>query len=347
MKNLVVFAMLAAVLTGCSSKKQEGPKTDQGTRVKTTAVRSVQDDSNLRYSGTVEASQVIPLSFKTVGTVDKIYVEVGDAVRKGQLLASLDDSDLQNIYSTMLAKYNQAEDAYNRLRQVYEEGSLPEIKWEEMKSNYEQAKSALDLAKNNLDKCKMLSPVDGIVGRRNIEPGQSSISLAQAPIELVKIETVLVKISVPENEINKISNGQKAGITVAALDGKFYEGTITNISPVAEMMSRTYTARIKVNNTGHDLKPGMVCDVSVNMSAGGSMLIVPLKSVSKDSDGNTYVFVVASDYKTVKKQIITVGRYYDSGIEVTGGLAEGQVIVYAGSEKLSDNSKIILENEKK
>jgi membrane fusion protein (multidrug efflux system) len=342
MKKLVVLAMLTAVLTGCGSEKQEGPKAEKGTRVKTTVVRSVQDDLRLRYSGTVEASQVIPLSFKTVGTVDKIYVEVGDVVTKGQLLASLDDSDLQNICSTMQAKYNQAEDAYNRLKQVHDEGSLPEIKWEEMKSNYEQAKSALDLAKNNLDKCRMISPVDGIVGRRNIEPGQSSISLAQAPIELVKIETVLVKISVPENEINKISDGQKAGITVAALDGQTYEGTITNISPMAEMMSRTYTAKITVTNTGRDLKPGMVCDVSLNMPSGGSRLIVPNKSVSKDSAGNTYVFIVASDNNTVKKQIITIGRYFGSGIEVTGGLAEGQVIVSAGGEKLSDNSKIIL-----
>jgi RND family efflux transporter MFP subunit len=342
MKNLVVCAMLIAVLTGCSSAVPEGPKTEQGTRVKTAAVRSVQDDISLRFSGTVEASQVIPLSFKTVGTVDKIYVEVGDAVRKGQLLATLDDSDLQNVYNTMLAKYQQAEDAYNRLKQVYEEGSLPEIKWAEMKSDYEQAKSALDLSKNNLDKCKLLAPVDGIVGRRNIEPGQSSISLTLAPIELVKIETVHVKISVPENEINKISNGQKAGIAVSALGAKKYEGSVTNISPVAELMSRTYTVKITVTNTGHDLKPGMVCDVSVDIPAGDSVLVVPNKSVSKDSAGNTYVFVVGPDNKTVKKQIITVGRYYDTGIEVTNGLAEGQVIVCSGNEKLSDNSIIIL-----
>jgi RND family efflux transporter MFP subunit len=242
----------------------------------------------------------------------------------------------------MLAKYQQAEDAYYRLKQVYDEGSLPEIKWVEMKSNFEQAKSALDLAQNNLDKCKLTAPVDGIVGRRNIEPGQSSVSLTMASIELVKIETVFVKISVPENEINKIGSGQKAGITVSALDGKRYEGIVTNVSPVAELMSRTYTVKISVNNTDRELKPGMVCDVQMGFETGTKLLLVPSKAVSKDIAGNTFVFVVSSDNKTVKKQPITVGRYHDSGIVVIDGLTEGQTIVSEGGGKLSDNSKITL-----
>ena len=342
MRKAIVFAILVVLISGCGNTNTDEISREQGIKVKTALVQSVNLDHKLGYSGTIEASQVIPLSFRTVGTVDKINVEVGDVVRKGQLLATLDDSDLQNIYSTMLAKYQQAEDAYNRLKLVYDEGSLPEIKWVEMKSNFEQAKSSLERAQNNLDKCKLMAPVDGIVGRRNIEPGQSSVSLATAPIELVKIETVFVKISVPENEINKISKGQKAGISVSALDGKTYEGNVTNISPVAEIMSRTYTVKITVNNSGQDLKPGMVCDVRLGLETGKAMLVVPNTAVSKDSEGNTFVFVVTSDQKSVRKQIITVGQFVDSGIEVTDGLAEGQVIVCEGVQKLSDNSLITL-----
>jgi RND family efflux transporter MFP subunit len=342
MKKTIALVMLIALVAGCDNTRKEEPMADKETRVKTAMVMSDSNELSLGYSGTVEAVQVIPLSFKTVGTVEKIYVEVGDAVNKGQLLATLDDADLQNIYNTMLAKYQQAEDAYNRLKQVYDEGSLPEIKWVEMKSNYEQAKSALDLSQNNLDKCKLLAPVDGIVGRRNIEPGQSSIMLTSAPIELVKIETVLVKISVPENEINKIRDGQEAAISVSALGGKSYEGKVTNVSPVAELMSRTYTVKITVSNTGHDLKPGMVCDVRMFLASDTSMLVIPKKAVSKDSVGKTYVFVVNPDQKSVSKQYISVGSYYNSGIQVLEGLKEGQVIVCEGGEKLSDNSKIIL-----
>jgi RND family efflux transporter MFP subunit len=245
----------------------------------------------------------------------------------------------------MLAKYQQAEDAYNRLKLVYDQGSLPEIKWVEMKSNYEQAKASLDLAKNNLEKCTLIAPVDGIVGRRNIEPGQSSIILTGAPIELVKIETVHVKISVPENEINKITTGQNASLSVTALEGKQYSGKVTNISPVAEMMSRTYTVKILVNNADRQLKPGMVCDVRIGFDPERSILVVPKRAVGKDPAGNTYVFVVSADNGSVKKQIVTVGQYHEAGIGITGGLTEGQVVVSEGIEKLSDNSKIKPDHE--
>ncbi|MCU0369970.1 MAG: efflux RND transporter periplasmic adaptor subunit [Bacteroidales bacterium] len=342
MKKIIALAVVLAFISGCSPDQTSEKTGNREIRIKTAPVRCVKSGHSLGYSGTVEASQVIPLSFRTVGTVEEIFVETGDRVSKGQLLATLDDTELQNIYHAALSKYKQAEDAYNRLKQVYEQGSLPEIKWVEMQTSYDQAGSSLELAKNNLEKCRMLSPVEGIVGRRNIEPGQSSLSLTSAPIELVRIEKVSVKISVPENEINKIREGEAATVRVAALDGKSYEGTVTHISPVAELMSRTYTVKINLENPGNELKPGMVCDTRLDLETGRDILVVPKNAVSKDPAGITYVFVVASDNKTVRKQPVRTGRYHENGIEILEGLSEGQTIVSEGNEKLSDNSKISL-----
>ena len=340
MKKIIVLVMLLALIAGCDNTRKQDAKKEQSTRVKTVQVQSVTDAVTLNYSGTVEAGQAIPLTFRTAGTVDKVFVDVGDPVRKGQVLATLDDADLQNIYNTTLVKYQQAEDAYNRLKLVYEEGSLPEIKWVEMKSNYEQAKSALDLAEKNLAKCKLTAPVDAVVGRRNIEPGQSSISLTMAPIELVKIDNVLVKISVPENEINKISEGLKASITVAALGGKNFEGTVSHISPVAELMSRTYTVKLSVPNPDKDLKPGMVCDVILNYDSGSKTLVVPNKAVSADAEGKAFVYLVDPDSKKVYKKLVNTGMYSTDGIEIMEGLSEGQVVVSEGLEKLYENCLI-------
>jgi RND family efflux transporter MFP subunit len=340
MKKTVYFSLLIAVAIGCRNGKQQETVPAQKIKVNVARVIAAPGANELTYSGTVEASQTIPLTFQTTGIVENVYVEAGDEVKKGQLLASLDDADMQNIYSTMLSKYNQARDAYDRLKMVHDEGSLPEIKWVEMKTNLEQAKSSLELAKNNLEKCRLVAPVDGMVGRRNIEPGQASLNLVTAPIELVRIEKVMVRIAVPENEINKIEKGNKAAITVTAIEGTRFEGGVANISPVAELMSRTYTVKISVANPRLDLKPGMVCDVSLKSVKGNPVLIVPNGAVSRDSGGNKYVFVVAPDNASVNKQVVTVGRYYVSGIEITGGLTEGQTVVTGGLEKLSDNSSI-------
>jgi RND family efflux transporter MFP subunit len=329
-----------ALAVSCGKTKPALTNTEKAVAVRTANVSLSEKSYVLRYSGTIEASQTIPLTFQSAGTIQKIYVETGDAVEKGQLLATVENTDMQNIYNASLAKYEQAQDAYNRLKSVHDQGSLPEIKWVEMETNLQQAKSTLEISRNNLEKCNMRAPVHGIVGRRNIEPGQSALGTALAPVELVRIESVYVKVSVPENEISKITKGLKATFSVSALDGKTFEGIVTNVSPVAETISRTYPVKITVKNPEFELKPGMVCDATLSLERASASLIAPYKAVSKDSDGMSYVYVVTEDGRRARKQIITTGPYRESGIEVTAGLSLNQKIVVEGKEKLSENSLI-------
>ncbi len=340
-RNLILFAILIA-MANCQQKQEVIKKENTSIRVKAQPVQTVNGLSNLRYSGTVEAAQTIPLTFQSTGTVEQVLVQEGDAVRKGQLLAVVNKADNQSIYNSSLATYQQAKDGYDRLKQVYDKGSLSEVKWVEMETNMKQAESQLQIAKNNLDKCNLYAPTSGIVGKRNIEPGQSSIS-SFAPIELVKIEKVSVKISVPENEIGKIKKGMTATFTISALDNKSFEGTIMNVGVVADQFSRTYEVKITVDNSNLEMKPGMVCDVKMNTSTEKQLVVVvPYSAVSKDTDGNSFVYVVSPDNKNARKQIIQIGKYQPSGLEVLNGLTENQTIVVEGKEKLSDNSTISL-----
>lgn len=340
--NLGISLCLLVVLTSCGQreKRVETSPESKAIKIKVMQISASSGNGDLRYSGSIEPSQTIPLSFQNVGTVKDIYVEEGDFVKKGTLLASIDNKDMKNMYEIARSKYMQAKDAYDRLKTVYEQGSLTEIKWVEMETNLEQARSSLELAKSNLEKCDLYAPADGVIGKRNTEPGQSSISGLGAPLELVKIEKVFVKISVPENEINKIQKGQKAGFQVAALNGKQFLGTITNVSPVADAISRTYNAKITVANPGFELKPGMVCDVSFNSNISDNKILAPYSAVSAGADGKPFVFVITADKNRVMKRQITTGSYVGSMIEVTAGLANGETIVVEGKEKLSDNSLI-------
>jgi membrane fusion protein, multidrug efflux system len=262
-------------------------------------------------------------------------------VRKGQLLAVVNKADNQSFLNSAKADYQQAKDAYDRLKQVYDKGSLSEVKWVEMETNMKKAESQLELAKNSLDKCNLYAPTSGIVGKRNVEPGQSAIS-SFSPIELVKIEKVSVKISVPENEIGKIKKGMIATFTISALENKNFKGTITNVGVVADKFARTYEVKMTVDNPNLEMKPGMVCDVMMNTSTDRELLIVPYSAVSKDSDGNSFVYTLQSDNQSVKKQMIKVGNYQSSGVEVLSGLTANQAVIVEGKEKLTDNSQIIL-----
>ena len=340
MKKKYLLALTVLSVVGCTQKNKV--ETSPDPQVVITEVTMEKSSGDLHYSGSIEAFQTIPLTFQTTGTILRVLVNAGDAVHKGQLLATVDKSDAQSMYELTNSKYLQAKDAYNRLKEVHDNGSLPEIKWVEMESNLQQAQSSLAIAKNNLKKSNLYSPDNGIIGKRNIEPGMSSLGNPIAPLELVKIETVYVKISVPENEIGKIKKGLKASFRVSALDDKIFNGVVTNVGVVADQISRTYEVKITVKNPGLQLKPGMVCDVNLGITATKEVLIVPYQAVDKDLINNSFVFVADTAKKTVRKRIITIGKYQNDNIEVLSGLALGEKVVSEGKQKLSDNSKISL-----
>ena len=327
------------MIAGCA-RKDETAKVESpiGVTIATVVNQSVVE--RLNFSGTVEAGQTIPLSFEMTGTVQSVLVEAGDAVSKGQLLATIDKTDARNMYEMTLAKQKQAQDAYDRLKSVYEKGSLPEVKWIEMQTNLEQANSSLKIAENNLKKCELKSPVSGIVGRRNVEPGMSALSITGAPIEIVDLKTVNIKISIPEKEIGKLKKGAEATFTVGALGGKEFNGKVTNISPVADRLSRTYEAKIQVNNRGGELKPGMVCDVRIDIADNQKRLLVPYLCVTRDNENQQYVYLIDKKANTAQKRIVTTGNYYDKFLEITSGLNEGDLVVKNGKDKLTNNCLI-------
>jgi RND family efflux transporter MFP subunit len=339
MKTELKILAVLILATSCTHKQEQLTRKEKALNVTVQTVQTTKNEALLHYSGTVEASQTIPLTFQSTGIVAKVLVEEGDIVKKGQILAVVDKADNQSIYDAAFSKYQQAKDAYDRLKSVHEKGSLTEIKWIEMETGMKHAESVVQLAKSNLEKCTMLAPDNGMIGRRNVEPGQSAL-MAIAPLELVKIESVFIKVSVPENEINKIHKGLKTSFSISALDGKSYEGEVTNVGIVADRISRTYRVKIDAKNPNLEIKPGMVCDVIIHTSSDKDLVLVPYQAVSKDKDGNPFVFVVSDNNKNVKKQNITIGNYRGSEIEVLGGLIAGQTIVIEGKEKLSDNSLI-------
>jgi RND family efflux transporter MFP subunit len=324
---------------GCNHKIEERPTDPQ---VVIAEVTKVKGSTDLHYSGSIEAFQTIPQTFQTTGTVLRVLVNAGDAVHKGQLLATVDKTDAQNMYELSNAKYKQAKDAYNRLKEVHDNGSLQEIKWVEMETNLQQAQSSVAIAKNNLNKSSLYSPDNGIIGKRNIEPGMASIGSVLAPLELIKIESVYVKIAVPENEISKIKKGLKAKFKVSALDNRIFEGVVSNVGVVADQISRTYEVKITLKNQGLLLKPGMVCDVNLGITTDKEILAVPYQAVDKDKDNNSFVYVVDQTQKIAKKRVIHIGDYQNDNIEVLSGLTLGEKVVSAGNQKLSDNCKISL-----
>ncbi len=332
---------MTTACTGAGGHENQKEAVRQPVRIEVAPATIAGREVGFRYNGTIEPQRTTPLSFQINGTIEKVFVDEGDAVRAGELLATLDATDFTNAKNTTKAAYERALDAYNRLKPVHESGSLPDVKWVEVTTTLEQARAMLNMAENNLKKTSLYAPEDGIIGTRKAEPGMSSLQV-EAPFVIIDIRKVLVKIAVPEQEVPLVSKNAKASILVRALGNKTYQGIVRSIGVSANVISRTYDIKIEVDNPGSQLLPGMVCDVNLDGMVTDSVLTVPSTAITTDSYGKPQVYLL--DHKTmqVDRRSVVTGPYIGNDITILKGLAAGDDVVVKGKEKIYPHCKVAL-----
>jgi membrane fusion protein, multidrug efflux system len=342
-KKLAIFTCSIFIIS-CGNTKNEN--NDQNTSINVEVQKTIKVDGNqnLTYSGTIEESESIPLSFGGMGTVSRVLVSEGDFVKKGQLLAELNDETSRHAYELSSASFKQAEDAYKRLLPMYKNGNLPEIKFVEVETGLQQAKSATSIAKKSLDDCKLYATANGIVGKRSIDPGMSALP-GMASITIVKIEKVFARVSISENEISSIKKGNKAKIKIAALKNDEYNGNVEEIGVMADPIAHTYKIKIGIANNNREIKPGMICNVYIESESAVKGLFVPDRAVLVDEKGKNFVYTIDSSNNKAKRKYVQTGKLMKSGIEITEGLFEGEQIVIAGQQKLVDNAIVNIINK--
>lgn len=287
MKRLLYGSLLVVTFFACKHKESDKENLDSlGVNIETVIVDTQKGADLLQYDGSIIPTVNVLLSFLVPGTVVEMYGEIGDHVKTGQVLAKLDETTYLSAYNGALAMQKQAEDAYNRLKIVYDKGSLPEIKWEEIKSQFSQANSSLALAKKNLDNCTIKASHSGIIGAKRFDPG-TNVTPGISVYELITISSVYVKVSVSENEINLIKKGQLAQVEIPALNLKKVSGLVNKVGVQSNLLSRTYEVKIKVDNANLRIKPGMVCDVKINLEQDQSVNTIPYKAIIKDKENAT------------------------------------------------------------
>ncbi len=344
MKSTPVISIICALLLMASCKhdtREALSPTKAAIKVEAHTVGTGNKENTLKYSGLVLPKISTQLSFQVPGSVESVRVDVGDKIKKGNVLARISGTSFQSSLDAAIALEKQAIDAHQRLKKVYDNGSLPEIKWVEVNSKLEQAKASVRIARNQLENCALIAPSDGVIGQRNLEIGTTVIPGINV-MELYKIDQLYIKIPVPENEINLLEIGQNAQIRINALGDSYFEGTVEKIGVSADPFSRTYEVKILLDNPELKIKPGMVCDVDVMVPKTSSGLSIPSQAVIKDKDGSCYVFVIDPKNKTAKKQKVECGIFIDNMLEIKSGLKPGQLIAVRGQHKLQDNSTVAL-----
>ena len=331
----ILTMMVLVALCSCGEKKQAAQ--EQTVRVKVQQIQAEAVNGEQGFSGTIEEASGASLSFASAGTIKRIYVSAGQTVGAGQLIAELDPTTMQNAYTISKTALEQAQDTYNRMKELHDSGSLPEMQWISIENQLKSAVASEAMAKKSLADTKLYAPFSGYIASKDAEIGQNAIP-GMSIVKLVSIGSVKVKISVPEDDIQRISKGSSMKIIVPALGNRQFEGRVSERGVSADPRSRTYEVKATINNHDGQLLPGMICQAFTNYMQGATGVFVPANLVQLDSDNKTFVWVVNGG-KALKREIFISGETAQ-GAQVSGGLSDGDQLIVAGQQKVSNGMKV-------
>ncbi len=333
--NVVLLFMLL-VLNSC--KNQDNNNGETPVRVKVETVGDFVDNNSQFYSGTVKEENGVALSFVNGGTIERMAVDEGQEVKRGQLIAVSNASQAYYQWQAAHTQTLQARDYYNRLMQLKATNSVPAVQLVDAQSKLREAKSQEAIASKMIRDCSIKAPFAGYISEKTGEAGLNAAP-GMSIAKLVKIDHVKISISVPEKEMAYMKVGKLVKLQVDVLSGQVFSGRISQIGVEADILSHSYPVSITINNPGHKLLPGMICKVYVGASHNTGITI-PFKSAQMDNDNRYYVWIVKNG--EARRRGIMICDENEKGIVVTGGLSAGEEFIVEGMQKVSEGSKVTI-----
>ncbi|WP_422134063.1 efflux RND transporter periplasmic adaptor subunit [Endozoicomonas sp. ALD040] len=342
----LLTSLVAAVLvlSGCSQ-----PQEEQKVVTRPVKLFKVEDSNagNLRqFPAKVYASKEAEISFRIPGELVEFPVKQAEEVKKGQLLARLDDRDIRNELAARQADFDLAETDNKRIKSLYQKKVVSQSELDNSNAKLKSARAALELARDKLKYSVLKAPFDGRVAQTLVENYQF-VQAQQAILILEGSNTLDVSIQVPESIVANVREEEvdfsyQPTVTFAGRPGTEYKVSYkehaTRVSPGTQSYEAVFTMPIPEDLTVY---PGMGATLTMDLakvspgSNGGQHFIVPLSAVLKDNtSGREQVWIYDEHNNTVNPVAVTTGTILQSGIEVTSGLKEGERIVSAGVNRL-------------
>ena len=343
MKKRLLALLIPIVLFGCADEPAEkikekiigGPKEERIIPVTVQCIDTLSGIVSNTYPGYLEEGQSIDLAFKYGGTLEAVYVKEGSRIAKGQAIAKASSPALENSLRTAQATLEQAQDAYDRLKKVHDNGSLPEIKWKEMEANLEKAQSAYDLANAMMTDNLLTSPISGTVANIDARIGENITPLK--PIaRVINTAGIAVKISIPEDEIAKLQVGDPAEIIIPALDNRRFDGKVSEKSMTASLLTHSYPVKVLIEKPDKELVPGMIGKVVLKADVSQG-IVIPANAVLINQQGK---FVWVKENGRATRRPITLGGYSGKGVIVSDGLQSGDSVIVEGYQKVSEGMRV-------
>lgn len=333
LKSLLIVCAVAGVACSGNEKKQAVEEVKEVSKVSVATATRRSITQSVSFTGTVEAQVVNNIASQQPLRITKILVDVGDHVKAGQTLVTLDNSSLVQAS----AQLENSKKEYERAKELYEFGGASKSEYDGRKLSYEVAKSAYENLKENTT---LVSPVSGVVTARNFDVGDMASGYPVLVVE--QIRPVKIMINVSESLFSKIKRGMKVYVTLDAYGDEKFEGRIARIYPTINNATRTFQVEVSIPNYDERVRPGMFARVTLPY-ATVNRVIISDRAVNKlMGSGDRYVFIYNPADSTVRYSKVELGQRMDYEYEVLSGVEDGEQVVVLGQLGITSGEKVEL-----
>lgn len=347
--RLMVFALVSGIVVAGgwmflwheeATAVTKAPAVKGASSVVTASVKKENYTTGMEAVGTVLAFESADIMPNVTERVTALNFEDGQSVKKGDPLATLSDAEEQAFLSSANSSLAEEEREIARLAALVKAGAAPEAKLQERQTMAEVAKQKIREAEAKISDRRIVAPFDGVLGLRRISVG-ALVSPTNVIVTLDKIDVVKIDFSVPETAMPYLKLGTAISARAAAARDKVFSGKLANFDSRIDPVTRSIAARAEVPNPGHDLKPGMLVMVNLEMEPSLSLSIPERALVPVGS--KAFVFTVTGD--KAKRLEVKIGRRKPGFLEIKSGLKEGQNVIADGLVGLQDGMAVKVTGE--
>ena len=281
------------------------------------------------------------------GTLEQIFVSEGQKVKKGQLLAEINDSGLKEQVDQLIIQANFAKENFERTERLWNNNIGSEIQYLKSKTDFESSQKMVEQMKDRLSKTKIYAPFEGEIEEIISNQGSNLIPGISQILRLVNLDKIYAEASVSEKYIAYIDKGTNAIVQVPLL-GKEIVSEIIQTGNFINPSNRTFRVEVPIENIDNKIKQNLDAKIKINIYSKQDAVVIPLRIVREDASGKNFVYVMSEDIKKgvyiTSKTFISLGNKNSTEVEVIDGLKIGDALVLEGANIVEDSQRVKIIN---
>lgn len=281
------------------------------------------------------------------GTLEQIFVSEGQKVKRGQLLAEINDSGLKEQVDQLIIQANFAKENFERTERLWNNSIGSEIQFLKSKSDFESSQKMVEQMKDRLAKTKIYAPFEGEIDEIISNQGSNLIPGVSQILRLVNLDKIYAEASVSEKYIANIDKGTKVVVQIPLL-GREIVSEIIQTGNFINPSNRTFRVEVPVKNIDNKIKQNLDAKIKINIYSKPDAVVIPLRIIREDATGKNFVYVMSEDIKDgvyiTSKTFISLGNKNSNEVEVTDGLKIGDELVLEGANIVEDSQRVKIIN---